>query len=143
MKLYALTNMYCMGIQAGIQCQHSTAQMMFKYLSNPHEQPELSKMVSTWATEYNTTVVVNAGDHEHLKHMLETLLENQDIIPFCEFKEPGINNAYSSISLICTEQMVQQMKSYRENTLDFIDLKEQYGYAVANILTQIAIMRTM
>lgn len=143
MKLYALTNMYCMGIQAGIQCQHSTAQMMFKYLSDPREQPELSKIVSTWATEYNTTVVVNAGDHEKLKHILENFLEHQTIIPYAEFKEPGINNSYSSISLICTEQMVNHMKSYRESTLDFIDLKEIYGYEVANILSLIATMRTM
>lgn len=117
-RLYSVTNMYTIGIHAGIQTQHSTVELFTKYRSVKTESQ--LETIYHWAENHKTTVVVNGGMHEHLVNLLSEL-ENTSLI-YAPFFEPGLNNACTSISLILssTEYMFSKVEAAIQND-EYID----------------------
>lgn len=142
MKLYALTNMYCDGIHAGIQCQHSTVELLRKYTNDTSSRSKLDGMVEDWADHHKTTVLIQGGNHQGMKEWLADL-EHWDGVPFAEFYESGMNYCLSSISLVCSTEMVEDMADYRNQVTDDLDMYNKYGAEGSEILKRIALARTV
>ena len=142
MKLYALTNMYCEGKHAGIQCQHSTVELLRKYENDTCSVGELDGMVTDWADNHKTTILVQGGNHQGMLEWLADL-EHWDKVPYAEFYEPGMNYCLSSISLVCSTEMVDDMSDYRNRVIDDLDMFNKYGSTGSEILKRIALSRTV
>lgn len=140
MKLYTITNSKCLQIQAGIQGLHSTVELMLKYNVHANTPAPAKRIVYDWASNVKTVAVVNGGSHNQLVDFL-SLLNQQHTIPFAEFKEEDLNDAITSISVVCTEEQVQNMAFIRSGYLN--NLEGFYPEAEALILYKIATMRTM
>jgi|AGFS01.1.fsa_nt_gi hypothetical protein len=158
MKLYLLTNMYCGGNHPGIQGVHSAVELVVKYTSDDRDFPELSEQVLDWATEHKTVIMLKSGmAHDGLAELTETLDKLQSdvsinrmkdqlyqqkypIVPFAEFKEPGLNNTITSIAVLCTTKMVEDMEQLRRGLLGDDEFMETYGEVLGNILLRMTFM---
>lgn len=142
MKLYSLVNMYCSGVHAGIQTQHATVRLLRKYHSETDNSHYLISAVEEWADRHETTVVLNGGDHYSLMEWT-TQLGYWDNVPFAEFREPGLNNALTSVVLVCSTEMVDDMAKIRAKEITEEELIHKYYSLGAEILTKLAYMRTI
>ena len=141
MKLYCLVNVKCCAIQAGIQALHSTARMMHKYHMNGQAWANL--MIDTWMTHNETVVLLQGGVHKTLRDKVN-LLNGQEVMPFDFFTEEDINDAYTSISILCSTEMVEDMKRLREEEVTKEDLAQNYSSgSAAEMLEFMAFARTI
>lgn len=160
MKLYLLTNMYVGGQHPGIQGIHSAVRLVAKYLSDDRDFPDLAKQVYEYVDEHETVVMLQSGmDHKALHELVKSLDQLQGavshcrmrlgddyypkfpIVPFAEFKEPGLNNTITSVAVLCDSMMVNQMDSLRKGLITVDTLVENYGEVVGNLLNNMAYMR--
>ncbi len=123
MRLYSITNMYMAGIHAGIQTQHSTAELFVKYPMTNSSTSHLGSFVYAWAKYHKTTVILNGGMHDALCRLLELLeewesREPDEVMPFAPFFEPGVNNALTSISIVMDEVSIEYMSRIRSTKPD-------------------------
>lgn len=143
MKLYCLTNMYCNGIQAGIQAFHAGIRLVKEYENDTCSGSYYSTMINEWYNDHETIVVLNAGDHSSLL-AYHDLLSQQASIPYAKFNEPGLNHALTSIAVLCTEEMVEDMKTMRSGDLMLkLELAKQYSPNTYAVLEAISSMRTV
>lgn len=161
MKLYLLTNMYCGGQHAGIQGIHSAIRLFAKYTFDDRDFPELTQQVLDWYEDYETVVLLQSGmDHDGLKVLVKSLdaLESDvsyrrfksddynpvfPIVPFSEFKEPGMNHTISSVAVLCDSLMVENMNSLRSGIITADDIINYYGEVLGNLLIKMTYMRTV
>lgn len=148
MRLYSITNMYMTAIHAGIQTQHSTAELFVKYPMTTH----LGNVLFTWAKHHKTTVVLNGGMHDSLCKLLELMeewerKEPNDVIPFAPFFEPGVNNALTSISIVMDDIAIEFMSRIRSTKPDtdeyaelIVEMHDSYGRYGISVLELIAFM---
>lgn len=148
MRLYSVTNMYTDGIHAGIQTQHSTAELFAKY----REDSVQNNTIFEWVNNHKTTIVLNGGMHPDLVAVLELLEEwekhdKEEVIPFAPFYEPGVNNALTSISIVMREDAIEFMnliRKTRPETPEFDELQDQmliaYGRKGVPVLQALAFM---
>lgn len=143
MKLYCLTNMYCQGVQAGIQAFHAGIRLVKEYENDTCSGSYYSNMINEWYNDHETIVVLNAGDHSSLQDYY-TLLSQQTSMPYAKFNESGLNNALTSIAVLCTEEMVEDMKIIRGGDLMLkLELTKQYSPNTYAVLEAISSMRTL
>lgn len=147
MKLYLLTNMYCGGQHPGIQGQHATVRLMTKYLHND-DYPVLKKQVLDWAMNHETTVLLNSGmGHPDLQDLLLNLDSNElsknNHAAFASFQEPGMNNSITSIAVLCSTEMVNDMGLLRSGLRSEEHIVKQYGKVIGDLLIKMAYMRTV
>ncbi|EBS4516692.1 hypothetical protein DQT32_04690 [Salmonella enterica subsp. enterica serovar Braenderup] len=148
MRLYSVTNMYMAGIHAGIQTQHSTGELFAKYRKDSVQ----NNTIFEWVIDHKTTIVLNGGMHQDLVTVLNLLEEwekhdENEVIPFAPFYEPGVNNALTSISIVMREDAIEFMdliRKTRPETPEFEELQEQmliaYGRKGVPVLQALAFM---
>lgn len=152
MRLYSITNMYMAGIHAGIQTQHSTAELFVKYPMTNSKTSHLGSIVYTWAKYNKTTIVLNGGMHDALCRLLELLeewerKEPDDVMPFAPFFEPGVNNALTSISVVMDDVAIEYMSRIRSTKPDteehaqlHLEMHDSYGRYGIPVLEAIAFL---
>lgn len=106
MRLYSITNMYLSSIQNGIQTAHAIHEMFLKY----SEESEQREQLIEWATDHKTIIVLNGGPSEKMLELLE-IVQQMHIFPWSLFREPSLENALTSISIIVPT-------SYYDDTFD-------------------------
>ncbi|EON7861505.1 hypothetical protein ACSGOQ_005241 [Escherichia coli] len=137
MKLYCLTNMYCQGVQAGIQAFHAGVKLIKEY-----EGTAFSTIIDEWYYDHETIVVLNAGGHDKLNSYYDDLCK-QGKVPFAKFNEAGLNDATTCVAVLCTSEMVEDMSVMRMNLPAGDQLMQvKYG-ALFNTLKAISTMRTV
>lgn len=148
MRLYSVTNMYMAGIHAGIQTQHSTGELFAKYRKDSVQ----NNTIFEWVNDHKTTIVLNGGMHQDLVAVLELLEEwekhdENEVIPFAPFYEPGVNNALTSISIVMREDAIEFMdliRKTRPETPEFNELHDQmliaYGRKGVPVLEALAFL---
>lgn len=143
MKLYLLSNSYCTGKQAYIQGMHSGFELLMKYFDDSEYGSKCVDMIDEWHNEHKTVVVLNAGDSASLYNYLH-LLDEQNKVPYAEFRESGLDNALTAIAVLCSTEMVEDMKYMRDGSYDEYPyyFESKYGYELAEILKDISTMRT-
>lgn len=152
MRLYSITNMYTAGIHAGIQTQHSTAELFVKYQTDISSVYPAQSKLYDWAENHKTTVVLQGGMHDNLVQLLEEIelwdKHNPDVsLPFAPFFEPGINNALTSISIVFPQDAIDYMSAIRASRVDtperealMLEIYEIYGKFAFGIFEKIAYM---
>lgn len=159
MKLYLLTNMYVGGQHPGIQGVHSAVRLVAKYLSDDRDFPELAEQVIDYVDNHETVVMLQSGmDHTGLYETVKSLDQLQGavsharmrlgeytpkypLVPFAEFREPGLNNTITSVAILCDSMMVSQMDALRKGEITTETLVANYGELLGNLLNDMAYMR--
>lgn len=113
LRAYFFNNMYLSSIQAGIQSQHTTAEMFVKYLPFDHK---CSDTLYDWAIHYKTTIVLNGGMQSELQEILSLLQEKNNPYPFAFFKEAeySLNGALTNVGIILPERIYHYSKHYKK-----------------------------
>lgn len=159
MKLYLLTNMYVGGQHPGIQGVHSAVRLTTKYLSDNRDFPELAEQVIDYVDNHETVIMLRSGmDHSALNSLVKELDGIEDnvrlfraklgddyqpkypLLPFAEFKEPGLNYSITSVAVLCTTRMVYDMDELRKGDLSAQYMVSVYGEVVGELLVKMAYM---
>lgn len=106
MRAYFFQNFYLQGIHAGIQSQHTTAEMFVKYSIGSTQHI----MLYDWAINYKTTIVLNGGMQSDLL-VIEKLLDNCKF-PWASFREEtdALNGALTNVGVILPEYIYNAPK---------------------------------
>lgn len=146
MKLYFLNNMYCQSTQAGIQALHAGMRLLKEYHSDGYIANEGQRMVDKWFEDYETVVLLNAGNSTDLAYYLSLAKNSNEQVPYSSFNEPGLNDSLTSVAVLCSTEMVEDMKDMREKFEDtwlMGRLSEKYGPSLFELLSSMSRMRTI
>jgi hypothetical protein len=100
-RAYHFTNQYLSGIHPGIQAGHSMGHMWLRYVHR-----ERIKELIEFTNIHGTWIVLNGGDSQVLENQIAQLfLSDENPYLWSFFREPGLNNAVSSISIIIPERL--------------------------------------
>lgn len=115
MRAYFFQNFYLQGIHAGIQSQHTTAEMFVKY-SQPSTQQE---QLFDWAINHKTTIVLNGGMQQDLEDVIKVLSWLD--FPFAYFKESKecLNGALTNVGVILPEYIYSAPRQDSEDWLQY------------------------
>lgn len=117
LRLYSFGNMYLGGIQAGIQCQHTTAELFLKYprpdeWDFPECTPIQVKLLREWGQDHKTTVLLNGGIAEGLEELKAFLSGNsytkgENRLPWAYFNESqeALGGCITNIVIIVPERV--------------------------------------
>lgn len=116
LRMYTLVPYNLLGIQMGIQHEHSVVQ---NFLNNVHKPNESSRRVERWASEWKTSIILNGGTSNEghmvrhgfkdvwyvgtMQQSLEKLKEAD--INISTFYEPDLNSMLTGISFIVDERV--------------------------------------
>lgn len=158
MKLYLLTNMYIGGTHPGIQSVHSAIELVTKYTYDGRDFPELEEQVVEFTEQHKTAIILRSGmDHKGLQELVNDLdgIERSvlharmrlgeyavkyPMLPFAEFKESGLNDSITSVAVLCTSEMVNDMAELRKGELGERYMVSVYGEVVGELLMKMAYM---
>jgi hypothetical protein len=109
LRLYSFCNFYISPIQQGIQTGHAAVDLVRKY-TNVGAMRSLSKadmmktgMVSEWADNHKTFIVLNGGDNDGICEAT-TIIKYSDL-PFCSFIEPGLGDIQTCVVVVVPESI--------------------------------------
>lgn len=116
MRAYFFQNFYLQGIHAGIQSQHTTAEMFVKYTDESYQQ----SMLFEWATKHKTTIVLNGGTQKDLKDIV-FWLELLEQFPFAYFNESDdcLNGALTNVGVILPEYIYSAPRTDSEEWWEY------------------------
>lgn len=109
MRLYNFVNMYLSDRHIGIQASHASNILVFKNHDNP--------AVADWVMNHKTTICLNGGDHESLKEIGARFMFDQSEYANQAFTEPGLNDAYTAVSIVVPEKIYETARICREKRL--------------------------
>jgi len=124
LRAYFFQNFYLHGLHAGIQSQHTTAEMFVKYRRFPDTSQ--SQILFDWAEKHKTTIVLNGGMQCDLLDILNLLAEYNNPYPFAYFKEAqhSLNGALTNVGIILPERIYNYTKEYEKATKVAVNTKE-------------------
>ncbi len=120
LRVYFFQNMYLQGIHAGIQSQHTTAEMFVKYLPFQHQG---SDILYNWANNYKTTIVLNGGMQGDLEEAIKVFDTKDNPYPWAFFKESeyALGGALTNVGIILPEKIYNAPNPFSD-----IHLFEEY-----------------
>lgn len=141
LRAYFFQNMYLSGLQAGLQSQHTTAEMFVKYNSyaiaagggkSSHIGSSMKKigMLYSWASDHKTTIILNGGYSSNLQKIVDLLEDSQNPMPFNFFHETedALNGALTNVGVIVSDRYwkvkVEEAKRSNHFTLTGINYTE-------------------
>lgn len=106
LRAYFFQNFYLQGIHAGIQSQHTTAEMFIKYPTSLFNQ-KISSYLWDWAKNHKTTIVLSGGMQCHLEEILTLLESKYNPYPWASFCEAefSLNGALTNVGIILPERI--------------------------------------
>lgn len=134
--------MYLHGIHAGVQSQHTTAEMFIKYL--PYDIDVETDILYDWATNHKTTIVLNGGMSGALQEIVDLFDSEENTYPWATFSETeyALNGALTNVGIILPEKiyaydkMVSEL-SYIEHEDDMVGLLPElteFGLKIVEVL---------
>ena len=114
LRAYFFQNFYLQGIHAGIQSQHTTAEMFVKYEDEPLcmcfgecNCTDRNEMLFDWARNHKTTIVLSGGMQKDLEEIKELLASNENQYPWSFFHEAefSLNGALTNVGIILPERI--------------------------------------
>ena len=120
LRAYFFQNTYLQGIHAGIQSQHTTAELFCKYsVSNDPDQP-MARTLYQWADFHKTTIVLNGGYTSNLERLCTLLDSHPHEYPWACFEESedALNGCLTNVGIILPEKIFNytRMKQEIEDT---------------------------
>lgn len=128
LRAYFFQNMYLQGIHAGIQSQHTTAEMFIKYTHALMWEPDKQEigqacenMLYDWAENHKTTIILNGGGQGSLIDLHEFLCSPINSYPWACFyeSEDALNGCMTNVGIILPDKIFNRNK----NELLWIDGK--------------------
>lgn len=118
LRLYTFINFYLSSIQQGIQSAHLVHELMLKYQMH---SSGAAKMVSDWARNHKTMIVLNGGGTQELVSAIETL-RAQDAYPWVEFYESQecLSGALTGVAVVLPESV------FNAERIRFVDAVAYY-----------------
>lgn len=141
MKLYCLVNNYLEGVRAGVQALHASTKLMSKYEDDSKYGTKCVDMINEWDQIHETVVLVYGGDHDDLS-CTYNFLDGAEEIPFAKFHEPGMNGALTSVAMLCSTEMVDDMDAYRRKFITDDEMYDKYP-ELGSVLIRTAMARTV
>lgn len=133
LRAYFFQNFYLQGIHAGIQSQHTTAELFIKYRGgNTLEdfKSNLSKnaLLYDWAENHKTTIVLNGGMQCDLEEIKGLLSSEENPYPWAFFNEAdfSLNGALTNVGIILPEKIYNA--PFISDTFDGGEVFEQYRF---------------
>lgn len=120
-RCYHFANMYLPALHAGIQSQHCLAEMFIKYswILKPEEEISVKQHVilSTWAQEDKTTIVLNGGMSGDLQELVELFSSEENPYPWAYFNETdyALNGALTNVGIILPDYIYSYDKCVQRN----------------------------
>mgnify|MGYP001025392966 CR=1 FL=1 len=140
MRAYFFGNMYLSSIQQGIQAQHCTVAMYKKYFPRPtlvgeccFEADEQAIMLSDWAFDHETDVLLNGGYAETMHELYRDLDVYDNPYPFAKFHEghDSLGGVLTCVGIILPadiyEVAAEVRKSFGKEGRDNVDKFNHYG----------------
>lgn len=117
LRLYTFINFYLSSIQQGIQSAHLVHDLMLKYQVH---SSAAAKLVSDWAREHKTMIVLNGGTTAELEQGIE-VMRAQSSYPWVEFYESRecLSGALTGFGVVLPESVYDCTKGYRANPTTF------------------------
>lgn len=122
MRAYFFGNMYLSSIQQGIQAQHCTAEMFYKY--RHHDKSRIQhEMLMIWAEKHKTTILLNGGEKEALLDIVRLLKDgikttgfDDNPYPWATFSESNdaLNCCLTCVGIVIPERVYELAKRLRE-----------------------------
>lgn len=114
MRAYFFVNMYLIGIHAGIQPQHVTAELFLK-----NHSEEGNAILLDWATNHKTTIVLNGGYSEELRRLIEFFDTSENPYPWAFFNESkeALDGALTCVGIVIPEHIYSFAESIRKRPL--------------------------
>lgn len=104
MRTYYFNNMYLAGIHNGIQAGHAKDEM-WAAVTDHRGDPKFD-VVRDFAKNHKTFVILMGGDHKFLQDTYLNLFCRKDNPhPHAWFKEPGLNDAVTSLAIIIPDRL--------------------------------------
>ena len=109
MRAYFFNNQYLAGIHNGIQAGHAICDMWSGFFerflkAGSWTLPVPFEALRNICRDHKTWIILNAGDHDALNEFYD-FLHGQNDLPFCRFKEPGLNYATTSVAVVLSDRM--------------------------------------
>lgn len=123
-RAYFFQNFYLQGIHAGIQSQHTTAEMFVKYSKTEEKRIILYE----WAKNHKTTVVLSGGMQCDLETLYEHLGSDENPYPFAKFHEAdfSLNGALTNVGIILPDRIFKA--PFISESFDGDEVFEQYRF---------------
>lgn len=97
LRLYSFCNFYLSSIQQGIQTGHAAVDLvrLYTHAGNFHQlasndEVAATAMVTDWADNWKTFIILNGGDHAGVQAAGQTCFESG--LPHIHFTEPGLGD---------------------------------------------------
>lgn len=123
-RAYFFQNFYLQGIHAGIQSQHTTAEMFLKYSRGCDKGDFLYE----WAENHKTTVILSGGMQQDLETIYHHLSLKENPYPFSKFHEAAfsLNGALTNVGIILPDRIFKA--PYLSEHFDGDEIFEQYRF---------------
>ena len=130
MRAYFWGNMYLSSIQQGIQPLHCVSEMFMKYEGVGGEARQKTDMLYSWAKDYKTVVVLNAGEGEKLERLWAIFDSHDHPYPWAHWNESreALNGAITSVGIILPERVYEGAREIKKNWRD-TKLPEKMGFS--------------
>ena len=80
-----------------------------RFLADPSdENRKVLEYLVEFADNHKTWVILTGGDHDTLSDFFAFLLESDNPYPVSIFREPGLGNAITSLSIVLPERMYDE-----------------------------------
>jgi len=110
-RSYFFNNFYVNGIRNGIQAGHTVDEMWLELVgkllsgkTSARTKAQL-EMLMEFAANHKTFIVLNGGDHATLGETLDLFIDHENPYPWSVFREPGLNDAITSLRIIIPERL--------------------------------------
>jgi len=125
LRAYFFNNMYLPSLHAGIQSQHTTAEMFVKYqwLDSECQTDESdTEILYDWAQNHKTTIVLNGGMSGDLQALVELFESTQNPYPWGFFKETeyALNGALTNVGIILPERIYTYARLSEEEQAEVV-----------------------
>ena len=140
MRLYSFHNWYLGGNQGVIQTQHSSTRLFVKYQPTLEEDPMVD-ILYDWATNHETTIILNGGDRHNLACVYE-LISGINKFPFAAFIEDGVGDSITNISLVLPTDMCDIVDMVRNKDPDLVNVQiDEKVFELLNIIGKSRLMQ--
>ena len=138
LRAYFFQNFYLQGIHAGIQSQHTTAEMAMKYYLEDKdraistEEDRIQAAAETfrdWAKNHKTTIVLNGGMSKDLRNLVRLLESPDNPYPwdfFCESQD-ALEGCITNVGIILPDFIFNyklMLTAVNQGTMLYDDLPE-------------------
>lgn len=126
MRLYSFVCFYLSSIQQGIQTGHMAVDLVRRYRDNNGMKHDVQSIVSDWADNHKTFIVLNGGDSDNILAIHDQIrdLSHKLNLPYCHFNEPGCIGMTTCVGVVVPEKYYEAKKSSDYLVSDYVYLSK-------------------